>query len=184
MKNSLDRLWSMYHECNAQRVDERLVNAKLVDQLYAEKKSIQEKYFSLLDDVRKFSDETERAVMQRNYHRFKTEGETEKAMELLQKEVSELKQIQHSQADVLKVRQKAWEEEKKGWEEEKNAWEVEKNAWVVEKKAWEEQKNAWEVEKEALKEGKRKVEYALYEVFSANDANKEKLRKIKEIMDE
>lgn len=170
MKNSLDMLWSMYHECNAQRVDERLVNAKLVDQLYAEKKSIQEKYFSLLDDVRKFSDETERAVMQRNYHRIKTEGETEKAMELLQKEVSELKQIQHSQADVLKVRQKAWEEEKKGWEEEK--------------KAWEEQKNAWEVEKEALKEGKRKVEYALYEVFSANDANKEKLRKIKEIMDE
>jgi hypothetical protein len=40
------------------------------------------------------------------------------------------------------------------------------------------------VEKEALKEGKRKVEYALYEVFSANDANKEKLTKIKEIMDE
>jgi hypothetical protein len=170
MKNSLDRLWSMYHECNAQRVDERIVNARLVDQLYAEKKSMQEKYFSLLDDVKKFSEETERAVMQRNYHRIKTEGEEVKAVELLQKEVSELKQIQHSQADVVKVRQKAWEEEKKGWEEEK--------------KAWEEQKNAWEVEKEALKEGKRKVEYALYEVFSANDANKEKLRKIKEIMDE
>jgi hypothetical protein len=35
--------------------------------LYAEKKSIQDKYFSLLDDVKKFSEETERAVMQRNY---------------------------------------------------------------------------------------------------------------------
>jgi hypothetical protein len=170
MKNSLDRLWSMYHECNAQRVDERIVNARLVDQLYAEKKSMQEKYFSLLDDVKKFSEENERAVMQRNYHRIKTEGEEVKAVELVQKEVSELKQIQHSQADVVKVRQKAWEEEKKGWEEQK--------------KSWEEQKNAWEVEKEALKEGKRKVEYALYEVFSANDANKEKLRKIKEIIDE
>jgi hypothetical protein len=31
MKNSLDRLWSMYHESNYQRVDERIVNAKLVD---------------------------------------------------------------------------------------------------------------------------------------------------------
>jgi hypothetical protein len=30
---------------------------------------------------------------------------------------------------------------------------------------------------------RQKLEYALYEVFSANDANKEKLRKIKEIMD-
>jgi hypothetical protein len=55
MKNSLDRLWSMYHESNYQRVDERIVIAKLVDQSYAEKKSIKEKYFSLLDDVKKFS---------------------------------------------------------------------------------------------------------------------------------
>jgi hypothetical protein len=84
-------------------------------------------------------------------------------VELLQKEVSELKQIQQTQVDVLKVRRKVWEEEKK---------------------AWEEQKKAWEVEKESLKEGKRKVEYALYEVFTPNDANKEKLRKLKEIMDE
>jgi hypothetical protein len=69
MKNSLERLWSMYHESNYHRVDEKIVNARLVDQLYAEKKSIHEKYFSLLDDVKKFSKETERAVMQRNYQR-------------------------------------------------------------------------------------------------------------------
>jgi hypothetical protein len=68
------------------------------------------------------------------------------------------------------MRQKAWEEEKKAWKEEK--------------KAWEEKKKAWEVEKEGLKEDKRKVEYALYDVFKANDANKDKMRKIKEIMEE
>jgi Mg2+ and Co2+ transporter CorA len=153
----------MYHESNYQRVDKRIMNPKLVDQLYAEKKSIQEKYFSLLDDVKKLLEETKRAVMQRNCHRMQAEGDEGKAVELLQKEVSELKRIHQTQADVLKVRQKAWEEEKK---------------------AWEEQKKAWEVEKEPLKEGKSKVEYALYEVFTANDANKEKLRKLKEIMDE
>jgi hypothetical protein len=62
-----------------------------------------------------------------------------KDVALLQKEVPELKQIQQTQANVLKVRQKAWEEEKKAWEKEK--------------KSWEEQKKACEVEKESLKKG-------------------------------
>jgi hypothetical protein len=41
--------------------------------------------------------------MQRNYHRMQAEGDEGKAMELLQKEVSELKWIHQTQADVLKV---------------------------------------------------------------------------------
>jgi hypothetical protein len=56
----------MYNDSNYQR---EIQNANLVEQLYGEKKKIQEKYFSLLDDVKKFLEETERAVMQRNYQR-------------------------------------------------------------------------------------------------------------------
>jgi hypothetical protein len=37
---------------------------------------------------------------------------------------------------------------------------------------------------EALKEAKRKTEYGALELFNANDANKEKLRKIMAILQE
>jgi hypothetical protein len=38
-----------------------------------------------------------------------------------------------------------------------------------------------EEEKAALKEDKKKIEYALYELIQAGDVNKEKMKKIKEI---
>jgi hypothetical protein len=40
MKNVLDRLWPMYHERNYGRVDERLENPKMVEQLYSEMKKV------------------------------------------------------------------------------------------------------------------------------------------------
>ena len=41
-----------------------------------------------------------------------------------------------------------------------------------------------EAEKQALKEEKKKLEYSLFELFKANNLNKERLKRIKEICDE
>jgi hypothetical protein len=42
----------------------------------------------------------------------------------------------------------------------------------------------WDKEREDLKEQKRKLEYQFLELFNANDVNKDKLRRMKQIMDE
>jgi hypothetical protein len=42
----------------------------------------------------------------------------------------------------------------------------------------------WDKEREDLKELKRKIEYQFLELFNANDVNKDKLRRMKQIMDE
>jgi hypothetical protein len=74
-------------------VDKRIQNAKLVEELYGEKKKTQGKYFSLLDDVRKFSEETHKMVMEKNYARIMSEGERSKETEQLHKQIAKLKQI-------------------------------------------------------------------------------------------
>jgi len=45
-------------------------------------------------------------------------------------------------------------------------------------------KEKWEGEREALKEEEKKLEYSMFDLFNANDALKEKVRKIKSICDE
>jgi hypothetical protein len=50
-----------------------------------------EKYYTLLDNVKKFSDETHRVVMQRNHLRIISEGVEAQLIEMLQNQVVELK---------------------------------------------------------------------------------------------
>jgi hypothetical protein len=44
--------------------------------------------------------------------------------------------------------------------------------------------NEAEVERDALKEEKTKLEYMLYELIQAGDVNKDKIQKIKNIIEE
>jgi hypothetical protein len=42
----------------------------------------------------------------------------------------------------------------------------------------------WEEEREGMKEEKKRFENMLYELFNSNASNKDKLKRIKQIMDE
>jgi hypothetical protein len=54
----------------------------------------------------------------------------------------------------------------------------------VERETLKEQKNAAVMDRDALKEEKKKLEYVIYEMIQAGDANKEKMQRIRNIMDE
>ena len=156
----------MYYEANNARINDRVENGILVKQLSDEKNKIEKNYGSLLNDVNKFMEETEKRMVEQNYNKImSTEAdkvsmgdlkEVEKDRDLLKTEVAklrselkELKQVHKSQAEIMKEKQVRWEGER-----------------------------------DALKEEKRKVEYMLYDMFKASDGLKEKVKKIKAICDD
>ena len=172
LKNALTRLWGMYHSSNSGRIDDKIEHAKFVEELSEEKNKLERKYYTLLADVKKFTKETEKRVMEQNghrimvsaeeevevlkkevgvlkqnYHRIKVSAEEE--LEVLKKEVGVLKKVQKTQAEIMKARQKEWDDER-----------------------------------EAMKEEKRKLEYMLYDMIKVSDANKDKFKRIKQICDE
>jgi hypothetical protein len=62
-----------------------------VEELSMEKKKLEKKYSCLLADVNKFVDETEKRVVQHNFHNIKEDSLKEDEMEALKNELSELK---------------------------------------------------------------------------------------------
>lgn len=187
LSNAIVSLWAMYHESNDARIDEKVENGKVLALLAEEKAKIEMKHATLLAEVKKYMESTEKKAMVDNLANMNAEKngekngekkaekevmeESESEMNLLKKEVenlkteaSMLKQIQITQADVLRVRQKEWEEEKQ-------AMKAEKEAMKAEKEALQEQKDV-------LKAENKKLEYLLFDLFKANTDNKEKLKKI------
>jgi hypothetical protein len=74
-----------------EEMDEKLENAKFIQEICVEKKLIEKKYAKLLEEVRKFSNDTERRVQQDNYKKLMSRAEDE--LEALKKEVVELRQV-------------------------------------------------------------------------------------------
>ena len=52
------------------------------------------------------------------------------------------------------------------------------------KEKWEEERQAWHAEKQALKDEKKKLEYAVFDLLKAPVVDKEKIRRIRDICDE
>ncbi|KAM0836779.1 hypothetical protein ACQ4PT_062088 [Festuca glaucescens] len=75
LKNSLGRLWSMYHEASDKRIEERLENAKLVQELVEDMDKFKKNYYSLMDDVDKFMKDQEKRVMEANLKKMNDEKE-------------------------------------------------------------------------------------------------------------
>ena len=141
-RNAVGKLWGMYHAHNHARIDERIENAKLVQELTQEKQNLQKKADDMVKEVNRFIDETCKTARQENYTKIQ-ESSREKeqmqlALHLLEKEVGELKSKNKECED----------------------------------------------EKAVLKEEKKKLEYMLFDLLKISNANKEKLKKIKEICDE
>jgi hypothetical protein len=56
----------MYSHMNCMRIDERVENGRVVQQLSENKKKLEKKHASLLKDVRNFMDNTGKRVMEDN----------------------------------------------------------------------------------------------------------------------
>ncbi|KAK1608550.1 hypothetical protein QYE76_032223 [Lolium multiflorum] len=87
----------MYYSSNSGRTDDKLEHARFVEELAVEKNKIEKKYASLLVDVKKFAEETEKSAVKRNY-KLITSGAADEINEL-KKEIAE-----HSAASELPFR--------------------------------------------------------------------------------
>ncbi|KAM0915780.1 hypothetical protein ACQ4PT_010602 [Festuca glaucescens] len=114
LKNSLGRLWSMYHEASDKRIEERLENAKLFQELVEDRDKFKKNYYSLMDDVDKFMKDQEKRVMEANLKKMNAEKEAIFDLDrpALEAEVIKL----NSELFDLKEEKKQWESMKKHWE--------------------------------------------------------------------
>nr|XP_051216402.1 uncharacterized protein LOC127334007 [Lolium perenne] len=161
LQNALKKLWEMYYSSNSGRIDDKLEHARFVEELVVEKNKIEKKYASLLVDVKKFAEETEKRVVERNY-KLITSGAADEINEL-KKEVAELKQLQKTQAEVIRAKKEELE---------------------AGREAWKTETDALKKEKDALNEEKRKLEYMLYDQLKLSNGNKDKLKRIRKVCEE
>jgi uncharacterized protein YlxW (UPF0749 family) len=80
-----------FNSSNTSRIDDKIEHARFVKELSEEKKKTEKKYFSLLADVKKFTNESEKMVVQQNYHRIKADAREEDEIEELKNELCVLK---------------------------------------------------------------------------------------------
>ena len=144
----------MYYESNSARIDEKIQHGKFVEELAAENANMEKKYGTLLSDVKKFAQATKKSMVEKTIKTMMSGKEDE--MEELRKQVDEMKKVQSTQAEVIR----AMREER----------ETERLALIA--------------ERDALKEGKKKVEYAIFDLLKLSDANKDKLKRIRAVCDE
>ena len=128
MKAALDKLWGMYEESSSGRIDDRVEHARLMGKLACERKKYENKYSTLMSDVNKFVDDMVKSARKENYRTIMSGevhylDEMKKKVQLLQTEVDELKQVQKSQAAVMKAKQEAWDVERKDLKKEKKKFE-------------------------------------------------------------
>jgi len=137
LKNCLNKQWDMYNSSYSGRIHDQVEHDKAVSVLREEKERVQKKYSTLMADVNKFVEATEQRVLAAHMARIKAEAsvvetppclhleekaalfEMEEERDKLKKEVDMLKNMLKSQADIMKVRQKEWEDERKALKEEK-----------------------------------------------------------------
>ncbi|CAM0942860.1 unnamed protein product [Alopecurus aequalis] len=119
LQNAVNKLWGVYHASSSARIDEKFENARFVEQLNEEKKKAEKSYSTLVAEVNKFMDETEKRVHKENYKKIMEEGEKSDVVEELRSEVAMLKNVQKSQAEVMKAKEKNWAEEKDALKAEK-----------------------------------------------------------------
>nr|XP_051220991.1 uncharacterized protein LOC127339151 [Lolium perenne] len=152
MKNTLLKLWGMYHDMHNALLDEKIENGKLVKYLNEERIKVEKKYSSLMADVSKFMNDTERQVMQANYDKIMKCSEEEKLREIKTKLENELMKA-NDEVAMLKEGKIADDRKMKLMEEETLL----------------------------LKDEKKKLEYQLFDLFKLSSARNDKLVKIKQI---
>jgi hypothetical protein len=105
----LPKLWEIYHSINHAEIDDKIEHARFVEELSMEKKKLEKKYSGLFADVKKFTNETDKRMVQHNFHKIETNSLKEDEMEALNNELSELKD-----------KEKAWKAKREAIKEENN----------------------------------------------------------------
>ncbi|KAM0826820.1 hypothetical protein ACQ4PT_068633 [Festuca glaucescens] len=159
MKNTLLKLCGMYHDMHNALLDEKIENGKLVKDLNEEKIKVEKKYSSLLADVAKFMNDTERQVMQANYDKIVNGSEEEKLREIMTKLENEPMKANDEVAML-------------------------KEGKIADDRKMKVMKDEWEKETLMLKEEKKKLEYQLFDMFNLSSARNDKLVKFKQICDQ
>ncbi|KAK1692381.1 hypothetical protein QYE76_009078 [Lolium multiflorum] len=155
MKNTLMKLWGMYHDMHNALLDEKIENGKIVKDLNEERIKVEKKYSSLMVDVSKFMNDTQRQVMQANYDKIMNGSDEEKLRENKTKLENELMKARD---EVAKLKEGKIADDRK--------------------------MKLIEEETSLLKEEKKKLEYQLFELFKLSSARNDKLVKIKQICEE
>jgi hypothetical protein len=148
----------MYEDVSNTRIEERVQNGQLVQELVDEKNKLKKNYHSLLDDMDKFIKETEKKAYDDILKKMNEEKNSDFPLSKTDLEA----QVMKLNAEVFDLK-----EEKKQLEEMDKV-----------------KSEKWEKEKKELKDEKRKIEYMLFDLLKVSNANKEKLLKIKEVLGE
>jgi hypothetical protein len=115
----------MYSHMNCMRLDERVENGRVVQQLSEDKKKLEKKHASILEDVRNFMDNTGKRVMEDNLGLIRGNSvQRRNELEELEQELDMLKNVQRTQAKVFKAKQKTLEDERDAVKEERKNWSI------------------------------------------------------------
>ena len=116
---ALAKLWGMFDDCFAARIDERGQHTKLMQELCEEKNKWKKKHEDMIAEVNTFLQNTSKSNMQANYEKIQMEREAEdlkekmqQKIELLESQVVELKKVQKTQEDVMRSRNEQWDNER------------------------------------------------------------------------
>ena len=161
LQNVLSHLWAMYHDSNNARIDEKVQSGKMLQELKEEKKKADKLYTGLVADVNRFIGINVEKQMKENYAKIMSgEVDAERQAKRDMQEMENQKNLLATELEELRKVHNADEE------------------------AMIKRQEEWDLERLAFKEEKKKLERSLYELFRANNGNKEKLMKIKAICDE
>jgi hypothetical protein len=194
----------MYHESNNLRIDEKIDNGKLVKELCDEKNKLQNKYSSLLEDVHKWMDVTERQVVAHNYEKIMSEKSEMKAntedakyklmeifkneferdlgeMELQRDKLQEELVINSKKQVAADVELIEFREHK--FHGEREVLRLKREVVQVESEALKKKGDDMKKEMDGLKEEKN-LEYMIYDLLKVGEAKKEKFKKIRAMCDD
>ena len=160
LKNALRKLWDMYEQSSK----ENDAKEKLILKLGEEKKLIQEKHHNHIKETSNFFSTIHKNVMRENYQKIMQDGDVENAVLQAQEEKAKLEKDNIELRTSLQVIKQSNDELVSNWKKH-----------VADE-------GLQQIEQ--MKKEKKKLEYIIADLLKDGEANKVKLRKIKEFCDE
>jgi chromosome segregation ATPase len=190
LQNALGKIWDMYNSTLSEGLEDAANKAGQIKELAAEKTKFEQKYYTLILDVNKMIDDAEKRVIEKNFAKLNECSEVEevkKEKHLLMQEVQDVKR----ENNVLKQEVQDVKRENHVLMQEVQQVKMEKTELLQELEEVKKEKSQAMQElallkdsQKQLKEEKKKLEYMIYDLLKASDANKGKLQRIKQIMEE
>jgi chromosome segregation ATPase len=190
LQNALGKIWDMYNSTLSEGLEDAANKAGQIKELAAEKTKFEQKYYTLILDVNKMIDDAEKRVIEKNFAKLNECSEVEevkKEKNLVMQELQDVKrekQVLMQEVQLVKRENHVLMQEVQQVKLEKT--EVLQELEEVKKEKTEvlQELALLKDSQKQLKEEKKKLEYMIYDHLKASDANKGKLQRIKQIMEE